>query len=95
MIMLASNFSGIETFVLAGLCLILMAVLSYIGSARGHWSGPLLASPLLLGVLAFIGVGLREAPEPLGVAWMVIMMSPLLMLSSGSIAVWMIRRRAA
>lgn len=95
MILLASDFSGMGTFVLVGLCLVVMAMVSYLGSVRGHWSGPVLASPLLLGVLAFIGTGLWEAPEPIGVVTMLIPLSPLLILSVGSIAVWMIRRRAA
>jgi hypothetical protein len=95
MTLLASDFTGMGTFVLVGLCVVLMAMVSYFGSVRGHWSGPVLASPLLLGVLAFIGMGLWEAPEPLGVVAMLIPLSPLLILSGGSIAVWMIRRGAA
>ena len=93
--LLASDFSGMGAFVLVGLCLVVMAMLSYFGSVRGHWSGPVLASPLLLGVIALIGMGLWEAPEPIGVVWMLIPLSPLLILSGGSIAVWMIRRKAA
>ena len=68
MMLLASDFSGMGAFVLVGLCLVVMAMLSYFGSVRGHWSGPVLAGDRLI-VISSEGEAFSVSPytgEPLG-----------------------------
>src|SRR5262249_5744765 len=61
---LAENFNGLWVIILAlPVGLIVLAGVSFAGSARGHWSGPAIAAPAIgLGILLFVSVALGRGP---------------------------------
>ena len=79
---LASNFSGLTwIFVAIPIVLGALALVSFIPSSRGHWSGPVLATPavgiglLMCGVLMFASAAVARAQF---LAWVMVLGPPLL-----------------
>jgi hypothetical protein len=70
---------------------LVLGIASYWPSARGHWTGPLLAAPALL-----LGLAVAGAVVTATSAWMLLPALPFfpmpLMLGIGSIALWLRRR---
>src|SRR5262249_16870553 len=62
--MLAENFDALWVLIFgAPLVLLAIAGLSFIGSARGHWSGPVLAAPAIgLGALLTLSIAMGRGP---------------------------------
>ena len=61
---LAENFDGLWVIIFAvPIALIALAGVSFVGSARGHWSGPVIAAPAIgLGILLFFSVAMGRGP---------------------------------
>src|SRR4051812_44606444 len=94
MTILASDFSGMAPLVIAVPCMMLTALASYLWSWRGHRAGPLLAAPLLLCVVAFlIYTAIPPNTDLQSFLWCLTLMSPLLILSGGSVILWIVRRK--
>lgn len=90
MSVLASNFSGMTPLVFIVPVLFTLGIASFVPSARGHWAGPALAAPLVLGTLAFIV--LQSSPD-LGVYVWSMLLVPL-GVAVGSVTLWVARRRS-
>jgi hypothetical protein len=88
----ASDVSGMAPLVFVVPVFFVMAVASYLPSARGHWSGPAHAAPLGLAALAFIL--LQSGPHSLmeidAFLWAILLLP--IALAGGSIALWAVRR---
>ena len=85
---LASDFSGLAPVVLVVPALLALAVASFVPSARGHWSGPVLAAPWALGTLAFI---VAQRSQDLSTFAWAMLLSPLAV-TAASVALWAVRR---
>src|SRR5688572_8992516 len=87
---LASDFSGMAPLVIVVPVLFALVVASFVPSARGHWSGPVLAAPWALGTLALI---VAQSSQSLDAFAWGMLLSPLAV-SAGSVALWAVRRGA-
>jgi len=89
---LASDFSGLAPFILGAPIVLLMALVSFIPSSRGHWSGPVLAAPLIL--LGAVFICMQADMDELPATTWSFLLAPVA-IGAASVVVWVARRKRA